>query len=142
MLSLSEIICVMAWPFKTAQELCESCPQCARDTKPSKEPLVPTSLPACPWQKFLADLFHLNRCRYSSIIHCADATCRNQEKPHQLNILLESQRGHNTINNNNPNPAHNMLYELVVHTMQISMHYSSHVGGYNWSSSYISPTSF
>ena len=34
------------------------------------------------------------------------------------------------------NPAHNTLYELVIHTIWIIMLSSSHVSGYNRSSSY------
>ena len=56
--------------------------------------------------------------------------------------MLESQRDQNIPYNNNNIPAHSTLYELVIHTRQIIVLYNSHVGGYDWSSSYISPPSF
>ena len=36
---------------KQLKSYVEKCPECAKDVKPSKEPLIPTSLPAYPWQK-------------------------------------------------------------------------------------------
>ena len=37
------------WPG-LSKELIKKCPDCARDTMPSREPLIPTSLPQYPWQ--------------------------------------------------------------------------------------------
>ena len=58
------------WPglSKQLKSYVENCPQCARDAKPSKEPLIPTSLPAYPWQKVAADLFYLNGNDYLVVI--------------------------------------------------------------------------
>ena len=56
----------MWWPglSKQLKSYIEKCPECARDAKTSKEPLIHTSLPAYPWQKVAADLFHLDGKEY------------------------------------------------------------------------------
>ena len=50
------------WPgiSKQLDTYIKRCPECARDAKQSKEPLIPTPLPAYPWQKVATDLFHLD----------------------------------------------------------------------------------
>ena len=47
----------MWWPglSKQLKSYIEKCPECARDAKTSKEPLIRTSLPAYPWQKVAVD---------------------------------------------------------------------------------------
>ena len=58
------------WPglSKQLKSYVEKCPECARDAKPSKEPLIPTSLPAYPWQKVATDLFHLDGKDYIVVV--------------------------------------------------------------------------
>ena len=38
----------------------QKCPECAKEAKAGKEPLVPTPLPEYPWQQVAIDLFTLN----------------------------------------------------------------------------------
>ena len=49
------------WPglAKQLANFIEKCPECARDSKPTSELLIPTSLPDYPWQKVTADIFKL-----------------------------------------------------------------------------------
>ena len=58
------------WPgiSKQIAEYIKRCPQCARDTRPGKEPLFSTPLPEYPWQKVAADLFHLKGEDYIAIV--------------------------------------------------------------------------
>lgn len=58
------------WPgiSKQLKSYVENCPQCARDAKSPKEPLIPTPLPAYPWQKVATDLFHLDGKDYIVIV--------------------------------------------------------------------------
>ena len=60
----------MWWPglSKQLKSYVENCPQCARDAKSSKEPLIPPSLPAYLCQKVAADLFHLKGNDYLVVI--------------------------------------------------------------------------
>ena len=41
----------------------QNCSQCARDYRPNKEPLIPSTIPDYPWQQVAADLFQLNPLR-------------------------------------------------------------------------------
>ena len=58
------------WPgiSKQLKSYVENCPKCARDAKPAKEPLIPTSLPAYPWQQVATDLFHQDGKDYIVIV--------------------------------------------------------------------------
>ena len=58
------------WPgiSKQPTSFIERCPECARDAKPAREPLILTSLPSYPWQKVAADIFTLNGQEYLVIV--------------------------------------------------------------------------
>ena len=58
------------WPgiSKQLASVIERCPECARDAKPAREPLILTSLPSYPWQKVAVDLFTLNGQEYLVIV--------------------------------------------------------------------------
>ena len=58
------------WPgiSKQLTSFIERCPECARDAKPAREPLIPTSLPSYPWQKVAADIFTLKGQEYLVIV--------------------------------------------------------------------------
>ena len=49
------------WPGLTRclTSFVSNCPECARDAKKLKEPLIPSTLPNYPWLGVAADLFHL-----------------------------------------------------------------------------------
>ena len=46
----------------------QNCPQCARDYRPNKEPLIPSIIPDYPWQQVAADLFQLKGADYLVIV--------------------------------------------------------------------------
>ena len=54
------------WPAVTSQiqNFVENCGKCARETRPRKEPLLPTPLPEYPWQIVGTDLFELKGVLY------------------------------------------------------------------------------
>lgn len=54
------------WPgwSKQIEELVKQCPHYVQDSTPRKEPLMPTALPAYPWQKIGTDLFMLDGATY------------------------------------------------------------------------------
>ena len=58
------------WPglSKKIAEFVNKCPECARNSTPRKQPLIPTVLPDHPWQRVAADLFHLKGAEYIVII--------------------------------------------------------------------------
>lgn len=58
------------WPGLSKQltEFVKKCPECARETTHSKEPLIPSSLPEYPWQKVATDLFNLKGTEYLVIV--------------------------------------------------------------------------
>ncbi len=58
------------WPgiSKQLAQFVTNCPKCARDSRPKKEPLIPTSLPDYPWEMIAADLFHLEGKDYMVIV--------------------------------------------------------------------------
>ena len=49
------------WPGLTQElkKFIQQCPECARDYRLNKEPLIPSTLPDYPWQQVAADLFRL-----------------------------------------------------------------------------------
>ena len=58
------------WPGLT-QELksfIQQCPECARDYRPNKEPLIPSNFPDYPWQQVAADFFQLKGSDYIVIV--------------------------------------------------------------------------
>ena len=58
------------WPGLSKQlaSFIERCPECARDTRPGREPLIPTPLPSYPWQKVATDIFNLKGQEYLVIV--------------------------------------------------------------------------
>ena len=50
------------WPgiSREIDDFISCCPQCCRDTRPAREPLITSPLPDYPWQKVATDLFELN----------------------------------------------------------------------------------
>ena len=58
------------WPGLTQQlkDFIQQCPECARDHRPNKEPLIPSTLPDYPWQQVAADLFQLKGSEYLVIV--------------------------------------------------------------------------
>ena len=58
------------WPGLTQQlkDFIQQCPECARDYRPNKEPLIPSTLPDYPWQQVAADLFQLKGSEYLVIV--------------------------------------------------------------------------
>ena len=59
------------WPgiSKQLTGFIERCPECTRDAKPAREPLIPTSLPSYPWQKVAADIFTLKGQEYLVMVY-------------------------------------------------------------------------
>ena len=58
------------WPGLTQElkKFIQQCPECARDYRPNKEPLIPSTLPDYPWQQVAADLFQLKGSDYIVIV--------------------------------------------------------------------------
>ena len=58
------------WPGLSKQltDFVQKCPECTRECKPGKEPLVPTPLPEYPWQQVATDLFTLNSSDYLIVV--------------------------------------------------------------------------
>ena len=58
------------WPGLTQQlkRFIQNCPQCARDYRPNKEPLITSTLPDYPWQQVATDLFQLKGADYLVIV--------------------------------------------------------------------------
>ena len=58
------------WPGLSQQmtDSIQRCPECAREARPSKEPLVPTPFPEYPWQQVATDLFTLGGSDYLVIV--------------------------------------------------------------------------
>jgi len=58
------------WPGLSKQltEFVQRCPECARESKPNKEPLIPTPLSEHPWQQVATDLFALNGSDYLIVV--------------------------------------------------------------------------
>ena len=49
-------------------QLVERCSDCAKKHRPSKEPLIKTSLPEYPWQVIAAGLFYLKGTEYLEVV--------------------------------------------------------------------------
>ena len=51
------------WPgaSREVENFVRSCPECQKNTPPSKEPLMPSELPKHPWEKVASDLFELDK---------------------------------------------------------------------------------
>ena len=58
------------WPGLSKQltSFIKKCPECARDSRPARESLMPTSLPSYPWQKVATDIFNLKEQEYLVIV--------------------------------------------------------------------------
>ena len=58
------------WPGLNKQltDFVHNCPECARMTRPKKEPLLPTPLPDYPWQRIATDLFTLSGNDYLVVV--------------------------------------------------------------------------
>ena len=77
------------WPGVMAevQQMVQGCVECAEHARSKREPLIPTLLPAYPWQVVGTDLFELNReqyllvvdyfSRYSEFVKLASTTSTN-----------------------------------------------------------------
>ena len=54
------------WPGLSKQltDFVRKCPECTKESKAGKEPLIPTPLPEYPWQQVATDLFSLNGSDY------------------------------------------------------------------------------
>ena len=50
------------------QQMVQSCVECAEHARSKREPLIPTPLPAYPWQVVGTDLFELNREQYLLVV--------------------------------------------------------------------------
>ena len=46
----------------------KQCPECANESTPNKEPLIPTALPQYPWQKVGSNLFTLQGVQYLVVV--------------------------------------------------------------------------
>ena len=46
------------------EHLIQSCPVCVHSLTPPREPMISSTLPEYPWQKFGSDMFHLNGATY------------------------------------------------------------------------------
>ena len=58
------------WPGLSKQltDFIQKCPECTRECKPNKEPLIPTPLPEYPWQQVATDLFMLKGSDYLVVV--------------------------------------------------------------------------
>lgn len=58
------------WPGLSQQltHLIKNYPDCARDHRPNKEPLITSTLPEYPWQSIAADLFSLKGTEYLLVV--------------------------------------------------------------------------
>ena len=58
------------WPgiSREIDDFISRCPQCCRDTRPAREPLMTSPLPDYPWQKVATDLFELKGKMYVVIV--------------------------------------------------------------------------
>ena len=58
------------WPgvLNEVDQFIKTCPECQKATVPSKEPLLPSTLPDHPWEKVAADLFELNKATYLLVV--------------------------------------------------------------------------
>ena len=54
------------WPGLSQRltDIVRNCPDCARERRPSKEPLITSPLPEYPWQSIAADIFSLKGTEY------------------------------------------------------------------------------
>ena len=62
--------CSVWWPCVTSEvkQYVENCRECARESKPRREPLISTPLPDYPWQTVGADLFELKGQQYLVVV--------------------------------------------------------------------------
>ena len=58
------------WPgaSREMENFVRSCPECQKNTPPSKEPLIPSELPKHPWEKVASDLFELDKTNYILVV--------------------------------------------------------------------------
>ena len=58
------------WPgvSREVRELVENCRECAKESCPKKEPMIPTPLPEFPWQQVGTGLFELNGQHYLVVV--------------------------------------------------------------------------
>ncbi len=58
------------WPgiSKNVKELIENCQVCCETTKNHPEPLIPTPMPARPWQRIAADLIEFKKVQYLVVV--------------------------------------------------------------------------
>ena len=49
------------WPCVSTEvkEFVENCRECAKESRPQREPMIPTPLPEFPWQQVGVDLFEM-----------------------------------------------------------------------------------
>ena len=58
------------WPGvnRDVEHYIQNCPQCVKSQIPTKEPLLSTPLPSHPWERVVADLFHLKGRSYLVVV--------------------------------------------------------------------------
>ena len=58
------------WPglSRNIKELIDNCRVCCQATKNHPEPLIPTLMPECPWQKVAADLMEFKKAQYLVVV--------------------------------------------------------------------------
>ena len=58
------------WPgiSKNVKELIDNCRICCQTTKNHPEPLIPTPIPACPWQRIAVDLMEFKKVQYLVVV--------------------------------------------------------------------------
>ena len=65
------ILTAVWWPGIAWQleQMIINCPECSKLSIPPRQPLLPTSLPRYPWEKFANDLFDLKGITYLLVIY-------------------------------------------------------------------------
>ena len=96
------------WPGLSSkiEQYVQNCPNCVKERVPPKEPLMPTSLLAYPWQRIGTDLFQLNK----TYLIAVDFFSRYPEV-----IILSISRSHHSLLNY-LQKHHNGIENTICHT--------------------------